>query len=110
LPGEPKQDQAPPVVNIVSVPVDYYVTSQVQPNGESRLTIEHEINPVPPIARACEAEVFIAEEDKEPIDVPEHEPPPILETIDAPVTQPYMRTSEGWAPIPPRPMQRPPGR
>ena len=49
LPPEPVADTAPPIVNVVSVPSSYYVTSQVQPNGESRLMIEHEINPAPPI-------------------------------------------------------------
>ena len=113
LPPEAPVETSPPVINIVSVGSDYFVTHQTQPSGESKMMIAHEINPTPPMAPIeanNNSEVFISAEEQPPIDVPEHEPAPILEKIDAPTSQPYMKTNAGWVPIPPRPMQRPPGR
>jgi hypothetical protein len=110
LPPEAPVEQAPPIVNIVSVEADYYVTNRTQPDGKNRLTIEHMLNPEPPIEATNNAEVFVSAEDEPPIDVPEHEPSPILAEITEPPSQPYRKTSAGWVPIPPKLMQRPPGR
>ena len=115
LPPEPVADQAPPIVNIVSVPANYFVTNQSHPSGENQLVIAHEINPelsTAPIKANDQTEIYIPEEEKAPIDVPEFEPAPVLETIDAAPEQPLMKdpVSGGWSPVPPRQTMRPPGR